>query len=177
MFRLHSLHRYALAMALLALPIAHAFANELRLGQPAPPIALDTLDGQHITLEQLRGKVVILTFWATWCAPCQEELPLLSRYEQAHREQGVAVLSFSLDTPDTLPEVRRVASDLSFPVGLLGNPHLPGYGRIWRLPVTFVIDREGRLVHDGWHDKQPEFTRDRLEEVVTPLLRSAPPQR
>jgi len=51
---------------------------------------------------------------------------------------------------------------------------VPGYGRIWRLPVSFVIDRNGVLVHDGWKDKQPELTRERLEQVVSPLLEKQP---
>ncbi len=59
----------------------------------APPITLHTLDGKQITLQDLRGKVVILTFWATWCGPCQDELPLLSRYAQAHAGDGLAMLN------------------------------------------------------------------------------------
>lgn len=146
------------------------FANDLVVGQMAPPITLSTLDNKQIDLRDLRGKVVILTFWATWCDPCREELPLLSRYAQEHAKQGLIVLGFSLDTPDQLDQVRAVANTLSFPVGLLGDPHVPGYGRIWHLPVSFTIDRNGRLVDNGWKDKQPAWTQERLDEVVTPLL-------
>lgn len=149
-------------------------ANDLVVGEAAPPIALNTLDGKQIDLRDLRGKVVILTFWATWCDPCREELPLLSRYAQEHAKQGLVVLGFSLDTPEELDQVRAVAHSLSFPVGLLGDPHVPGYGRIWHLPVSFTIDRNGRLVDDGWKDKQPVWTTDRLDKVVTPLLTPAP---
>lgn len=168
--RMKHIWRYITALALLMISMSAAIANELSLGQPAPGITLDTLDGRHISLEELRGKTVILTFWATWCGPCREELPLLSRYAQEHAHDNLVVLGFSLDTPDTLDQVKRVASTLSFPTGLLGDPHVPGYGRIWRLPVSFVIDRHGLLVHDGWKDRQPEFTSERLERVVTPLL-------
>jgi len=136
----------------------------------APPIALTTLDGQHIDLRDLRGKVVILTFWATWCGPCREELPLLSSYAHQHENQGLVVLGFSLDGPEQRNQVRAVANTLSFPVGLLGDPHVPGYGRIWHLPVSFTIDRDGRLVDNGWNDKQPAWTAERLDKVVTPLL-------
>ncbi len=148
-------------------------ANDLVVGEAAPHIALNTLDGKQIDLRDLRGKVVILTFWATWCDPCREELPLLSRYAQEHAKQGLVVLGFSLDTPGQLDQVRTVAHSLSFPVGLLGDPHVPGYGRIWHLPVSFTIDRNGRLVDDGWKDKQPVWTTDRLDKVVTPLLTPA----
>ena len=164
------LRRLVLACLLCVSGMPVAFANSLHVGQPAPDITLDTLDGQHIALHSLRGKVVILTFWATWCDPCREELPILSRYAREHAHDGLVVLGFSLDTPDTLAKVRQVASTLDFPVGLLGDPHVEGYGRIWHLPVSFVVDRRGLLVHDGWKDKQPELTRERLEQVVTPWL-------
>lgn len=164
------LWRHIAASVLLLAGTSVAFANELNIGKPAPGITLDTLDGRHISLEELRGRTVILTFWATWCGPCRDELPLLSHYAQEHARDNLVVLGFSLDTPDTLDQVKRIVSTLSFPTGLLGDPHVSGYGRIWRLPVSFVIDRHGLLAHDGWTDKQPELTRDRLEQVVTPLL-------
>jgi cytochrome c biogenesis protein CcmG/thiol:disulfide interchange protein DsbE len=150
-----------------------ARANELRVGAMAPAASLTTLDGQRLATEDLIGQVVILTFWATWCAPCRDELPLLSRYADEHAAAGLRVLGFSLDTPDRLSEVRQVAQSLRFPVGLLVASSAPGYGRIWRLPVNFTIDRSGRLVNDGWKDKSPTWTCERLEQVVTPLLRTA----
>ena len=157
----------SLVLGVVARPV---FANDLVVGQLAPPITLNTLDGKQIDLRDLRGKVVILTFWATWCDPCRAELPLLSRYADEHAKQGLAVLGFSLDAPDHLDQVRAIASTLSFPVGLLGDPHVPGYGRIWHLPVSFTIDRNGRLVDNGWKDKQPAWTAAQLDKVVTPLL-------
>ena len=158
------------AVLMLAASGGSVHANDLVVGKEAPPITLHTLDGKQIDLSDLRGKVVIVTFWATWCDPCREELPLLSRYAQAHADNGLVVLGFSLDEPDQLDQVRSMASSLSFPVGLLGDPHVPGYGRIWHLPVSFTIDRRGRLVDNGWKDKQPAWTAERLDQVVTPLL-------
>jgi cytochrome c biogenesis protein CcmG, thiol:disulfide interchange protein DsbE len=150
-----------------------ARANELRVGALAPPATLMTLDGQRIATPDLVGHVVILTFWATWCVPCRDEFPLLSRYAVQHADAGLRVLGFSLDNSDNLKEVRQVAQALSFPVGLLDNSSAPGYGRIWRLPVNFTIDRAGRLADDGWKDKKPAWTPERLEQIVTPLLQSS----
>jgi cytochrome c biogenesis protein CcmG/thiol:disulfide interchange protein DsbE len=149
---------------------ALARADELRVGTRAPPVTLVTVDGARISSADLLGSVVLLTFWATWCAPCRDELPLLSRYAAQHAAAGLRVLGFSLDTPDELPEVRKIAQSLHFPVGLLCHSSAPGYGRIWRLPVNFTIDRAGLLVEDGWQEKKPSWTAERLEEVVTPLL-------
>ena len=146
-------------------------AATLKPGKPAPPATLMTLDGASLSTRQYSGKVVILTFWATWCVPCREELPLLSAYAQAHAAQGLVVLGFSLDDAENLAQVRAIAHTLSFPTGLLGGDRLPGYGRIWRIPVNFTIDREGRLADNGWNDRQPVWTAERLERIVTPLLR------
>ncbi len=160
----------ALAFAACLFASGEARANDLRLGQPAPPATLVTLDGQKLSTTDLLGHVVILTFWGTWCVPCREELPLLSRYATEHAALGLKVLAFSLDTPEDSKAVRAVAQSLSFPVGLLSQSSAPGYGRIWRIPVNFTIDAQGRLVDDGWNDKKPVWTQERLDRIVTPLL-------
>jgi cytochrome c biogenesis protein CcmG, thiol:disulfide interchange protein DsbE len=155
-----------------ALAIAtRARANDLRVGSPAPPLVLHALDGRRYATRELLGDVVIANFWATWCVPCRVELPQLSMYAEQRGARGLQVLGFSLDGPDDLPAVREVAKQLTFPVGLLGSAWAGGYGRIWRLPVSFVIDRAGRLAHDGWGD-DPEvpWTEARLAKLVDPLL-------
>jgi cytochrome c biogenesis protein CcmG/thiol:disulfide interchange protein DsbE len=148
-----------------------ASASNLVVGKPAPPLVLHTLDGRTIASRDLLGKVVILTFWATWCEPCQEELPLLSAYAARHAKEGLEVLGFSLDGADALPAVRQVAAGLSFPVGLLGSAWAGDYGRMWRIPVSFTINRSGLLVDNGWDDPEPVWTSERLERIVTPLLK------
>ena len=147
-----------------------ASANALTVGKPAPELVLHTLDGTSISTKDLAGKVVILTFWATWCGPCLTELPLLSEYVTRHRKQGLEVLGFSLDGAANLPEVRKFASRLNFLVGLLGSPWAGDYGRMWRIPVSFTIDRNGVLADNGWNEDDPVWTAERLERIVTPLL-------
>lgn len=159
-----------LTCCILAWPLAGQAEEGPKVGRPAPPLSLHTLDGRTISTGSLRGKVVILSFWATWCAPCKEELPLLSDYAAQHADQGLQVLGFSLDEPDNLEAARRMAGSLSFPSGLLGSAWAPGYGRIWKLPVNFTIDRKGMLVDNSWNDERPEWTPERLERIVTPLL-------
>ena len=151
-------------------PGSPALADDLHLEQAAPPATLVTLDGQSIATHDLLGRTVILTFWATWCEPCQRELPLLSRYAAAHRDQRLVVLGFCLDDNDNLDKVRTVAKQLSFPVGLLGQSKARGYGRMWRIPVSFVIDRSGLLRYDGWQASQPVWSEASLNQVVGPLL-------
>lgn len=167
----HTLCRTALGLLLASLLIlTPAWGNSLHVGRPAPPVALLSLDGQHLDTATMKGQVVIVTFWATWCGACVQELPVLSEYARAHAAEGLRVVGVSLDTPDSLDAVRATAQQLSFPVGLLGDDRVAGYGRIWRLPVSFIIDRQGRLVDNGWDDAQPVLTKERLEQQVTPLL-------
>lgn len=147
-----------------------ADAASLHVGQPAPPAVLECLDGRRLSTSDLLGQVVILTFWATWCSPCRDELRLLSDYLTQHAGHGLAVLAFSLDDTDNLASVRQVSRAWSFPVGLLDAQSAPGYGRIWRIPVNFTIGRDGTLIDNGWADRQPVWTRDRLDRIVSPLL-------
>lgn len=178
----HPAARRSLLRGLLALGLAgtlpldprRALANALKVGAAAPPATLVTLDGERIATPDLAGRVVILTFWATWCGPCRQELPLLSAYASRHAQDGLTILGFSLDTEEDLQKVRAVAQTLHFPVGLLSNSSLPGYGRIWRIPVNFTIDRKGRLIDDGWKDKEATWTAERLDRLVTPLLAHPP---
>lgn len=151
--------------------------NEVRVGQPAPVATLVSLDGQRLSTPDLKGQVMVLTFWATWCVPCREELPLLSAYAAEHAAQGLSVLGFTLNTADELDQVRAVAHTLSFPVGFLERSSASGYGRIWRIPVNFTIARDGRLADDGWKDRKPVWTEERLARIVTPLLDEAAPAR
>jgi hypothetical protein len=64
-----------------------------------------------------------------------------------------------------------MAAAWSFPVGLLGSAYAGGYGRIWRIPVNFTIDRNGLLADNGWYSREPAWTAERLDRIVTPLLR------
>ncbi len=156
-----------------ALPAMPSLADALT-GQPAPDLVLHGIDGHDYRLSALRGKVVIVTFWATWCAPCREELPLLSAFAKAHAGDGLRVLAFALDGPDTLSQVRSMARTLDFPVGLLGSSWAGEYGRIWRIPVSFVLDRQGRLVFNSLSSSGSAWDRESLQRRILPLLQSGP---
>jgi cytochrome c biogenesis protein CcmG/thiol:disulfide interchange protein DsbE len=164
--------RRELMLGLLALGLAGGAraAAALRVGAAAPPATLVTLDGARISTSELLGRVVILTFWATWCAPCRQELPLLSSYATEYAERGLTILGFSLDGTEDLPKVRKMAQSFAFPSGLVAQSMLPGYGRIWHIPVNFTIDRQGLLYQNGWEDKDATWTAERFNRIVLPLL-------
>lgn len=114
------------------------------LPERAPAFALPDLDGGTVRLEALRGRPVVLNFWATWCPPCRVEIPAFSRL--AARRPDVAVLGIAADgTPETL---RAAATELgaTYPI-LRGTPAVFAAYGVTTYPTTVVLDAEGRVVH------------------------------
>ena len=113
------------------------------IGAIAPDFALQGLDGKPVALKDLRGKVVVLNFWATWCPPCRAEMATLNQVQQDHAARGLVVLGVNqLEDPQT---VQRFMQDqgLSFPIALdLFGSASQAY-RISALPTTYFIDRNG----------------------------------
>ena len=159
-------NKWLLSLFLLALP---AFAAALEVGKPAPPLEAGLLDGTSYSLQAEKGKVVIVNFWATWCAPCRAEMPAIDAYYKKHRGEGLEVIAVSMDDPGSEEKVRNVMRAFSFPAALGPRSDFKGYQRIWRLPLTFVIDRDGVLRQKDWYG-DPGIDEHLLESTVTPLL-------
>ena len=129
-------------MFLSALP-AQADPAEL-LHKPAPRFVRRGIDGRRIDLASLRGKVVLLTFWATWCEPCEVEMPRFIDWQSRWSADGLQIVAVSLD--DYADPVRAFAAErhVNYPV-LIGDARLArAYGGVLGLPVSFLIDRHGR---------------------------------
>jgi len=137
--------------------------------KPAPALEAPLLDGSHFSLEAAKGKVVIVNFWATWCAPCRAEMPALDAYFRRHRDAGLVVLAVSMDDPGDEAKVREVMKPFAFAAALGPQSDFKGYQRIWRLPLTFVVDRSGTLRKSDWYG-DPGLDEATLEKLVTPLL-------
>jgi cytochrome c biogenesis protein CcmG, thiol:disulfide interchange protein DsbE len=150
---------------------ASAFA--IKEGEAAPSLDAKLLDGKAFSLAAEKGKVVVVNFWATWCEPCRAEMPALDAYYKQHKAEGVEVVALSMDQPGDDQKVREVMRAFSFDAGLGREASFRGYGRIWRLPLTFVIDRRGILRKDGWYGKAG-IDQPMLEQTVTPLLAEKP---
>ncbi len=146
-------------------------APALSEGKPAPAVEARTFDGKTFRLADYAGKVVILHFWASWCAPCRKEMPAIEAYYEKHRAQGLELLAVSMDDPADEAKARAVMRRFSFPAAMMRDTQAKAYGRIWRIPLTFVIDRHGILRQDGWYGA-PTLDLPALEKTVTPLLES-----
>jgi thiol-disulfide isomerase/thioredoxin len=143
----------------------------IHVGEPAPALEAKLLDGKLFSLQDAAGKVVVINFWATWCAPCRAEMPALDAFYRKHRDEGLVVLAVSMDEPDKEAKVREVMKSFSFPAALGPQSDFKGYMRIWRLPLTFVVDRSGVLRKNDWYG-DPGIDEASLERTVTPLLHS-----
>jgi thiol-disulfide isomerase/thioredoxin len=123
-------------------------AEPLGVGDRGPDFRVQTLDGKMLSLDEFRGKLLVVDFWATWCAPCVSELPALRALREAYRDEPrFAIVSLSLDeSPDALARLVKDGG-LAWPQALLGpdSPIADAYGAT-AIPATFLIGPDGRIV-------------------------------
>ncbi len=151
----------ALLAAALALP---ALAAE----DVHPALVVNTLDGKPFRLEDHRGHVVLVHFWATWCAPCREEMPALDAYQRRHAG-AVDVIAVSVDRSRDLAEVRKAMQGLAFPAALAHDASVNSFGRQNAIPVTFVVDAGGQQRLAMRPDDDP-VNETNLARRIDPLL-------
>lgn len=116
-----------------------------REGFPAPDFTLDTLDGGQITLSDLRGKVVIINLWASWCPPCRAEMPAIDNVYQANKEQGLDVLAVNSTFQDSESAAAAFVQEygLIFPILLDRDGSVSRRYQLQALPTTYFVDRQG----------------------------------
>ncbi|WP_461829113.1 TlpA disulfide reductase family protein [Aquifex sp.] len=115
------------------------------VGKPAPDFTLKTLDGREISLKDFKGKVVLINFWATWCPPCREELPLFERLYKKYKDKGFVILAVNTDPENLQDFLKDYGENLSFPI-LIGNDDILNKYPVRGLPTSILIDREGKIV-------------------------------
>ncbi len=131
----------------LAQPLPDTTAELPRLGQPVADFSLPDLQGRIVSLSDLKGKVVFINVWATWCQPCVEEMPTIQRLHDQLQPRGLEVLTVSLDplgAQIVTPFVKKYG--LSFPVLLDAKSQLQKLYGTTGVPESFIIDKTGRLV-------------------------------
>ncbi len=137
----------ALAVVVLrALPGA-ASGTVARVGAEAPALKVKTLDGQKLSLAELRGKVVLVNFWATWCPPCRAEMPGFEAVWRERQKDGFVVLGLSADDGGS-GQVALFLADrgISYPVAMASASAKRSFGGVNALPSSFLIDKQGKVV-------------------------------
>ena len=150
-------------------------AEALEVGKPVPDFEITTIDGKVFKSSEARGEVIVVNLWATWCTYCREEMSALEGYYQRHKTEGLHLIAVSMDEASEDGKVREIMRPNSFTAGIGRLSNLKGFGRIWRLPMTFVIDRNGILRKDG-SEGDPKVDLASLERDVTPLLKASEAQ-
>lgn len=156
----------ALALGL----VLSAVANGAPAGAPAPDFTLRSSAGKNIRLQELRGEVVMVNFWATWCGPCREEMPALNRLHEKYRAAGFTLLGVSID--DKPDGAVQMAKRLKVAYPLLHDTEKRASRQydVSAMPMTFLIDRSGRMrfAHrgyvPGYEDKYEAQIRQLLKE-------------
>ncbi|HUP51969.1 MAG TPA: TlpA disulfide reductase family protein [Longimicrobiales bacterium] len=118
-----------------------------RVGEPAIEYVAATLEGDSVSLASLRGEVVLLNLWATWCVPCRTETPYLQSLYEERADAGFRIVGVSLDTGGTADQVAAFVEEYGITYTILHDPQMRGMDlyQILGLPATFLIDREGVL--------------------------------
>ena len=138
-------------------------------GARAPELGARTLEGQTLRMADLRGKVVIVDFWASWCEPCREEMPVLERLYRRYREQGLVVVGVSVDRTERNARGFLRRTRVSFPIIHDANHAIANRYSPPKMPSSYIVDRRGviRHVHEGFRAGDAE----RMEREVRALLR------
>lgn len=161
--------KYVLAL-ILGFTFASAAIAAIEVGEPVDEISAQLIDGTTFKLSEHRGDVVIINFWAGWCDPCREEMPLLQAYYAKYKNKGLYLIAINMDEPADEAIALKISKQYPFPIALRKDSNYKPLGRIWRLPSTFVIDKHGILIKNG-SKGAPVITQTELDTLVTPLLR------
>ena len=136
----------AIESAYLSESVATNKRVDLPLVDVAPTWSLLDLDGNRVSSEQFKGKVVVIDFWATWCPPCRVEIPGYIKLQEKYRNDGLVILGVSLDRGG--PEVVRQFAEkfgINYPLVMGDSDTVAAFGGFNAIPTTFLIDREGNI--------------------------------
>jgi len=140
-----------------------------REGFLAPDFTLDTLDGKKVTLSELRGEIVLINLWATWCPPCRAEMPALENAYEQYKDSGVVILGLNVTNQDSEKDIPLFVDEfgLTFPILLDRDGSVSALYQLRGLPTTYFVNREGiiRTVVVGGPMNET-FIRSKIEALL-----------
>jgi peroxiredoxin len=147
---------------------ASSLASSGMEGQTAPDFALKSSTGENLRLSEYRGDVVMINFWATWCGPCRQEMPLLDELYNRYQRVGFNLLGVNID--DDSSRAMQMAEELGidFPVLFDARKEVSRLYDVEAMPVTVLVDREGRVryVHHGYKPGYEEMYLDQIRSLL-----------
>lgn len=140
-----------------ALVILSISADAIQTKKKAPHFSLKTSEGATIDLKKLKGKLVLVNFWATWCGPCRAEIPAFVDVYEQYKDKGLEIVGISVDDDgwtEVKPFVERYK--INYPVVIDNGSVARAYGNVSAIPTTFLVDKDGNLVdrHIGLMKKE-----------------------
>ncbi|MBU0735622.1 MAG: TlpA family protein disulfide reductase [Proteobacteria bacterium] len=146
--------------------------KEVQARPTAPDFTLSDMSGQSVSLEQYKGRVVLLDFWATWCPPCRMTIPVLIKLQDQYRDNGLVILGVSIDDPKQITDkdmqhfIRM--TKINYPVFRFNQKILEDYfsGQALSVPTMFIIDRNGKI-----RDKIVGFQPDALKKALAAAIK------
>lgn len=134
------------------------------VGQPLPRVDWTTVEGARISSDSLRGSVVLLDVWASWCGPCKAEMPEFEKLQSRYREQGLRVIGVSIDM--SAEEAQSFAREVGANYEIVHKPDIMGEWGLLGLPTTFIIDREGIIRRMVIGFENPESFEQTIRELL-----------
>ncbi|MCB1684029.1 MAG: TlpA family protein disulfide reductase [Pseudomonadales bacterium] len=161
--------RWTKTVALTVIALAAANVGAVTLQQDAPDFTLKSLEGSNLRLNEYRGQVVLINFWASWCGPCRQEMPLLDRLHSRYEDTGFAVLGVNVEgvVEPAMEIVQK--TNVTFPILIDDGQRVSELYNLQAMPSTVVVDRDGvvRYIHLGYKPGDEA----KYVEVVKQLIR------
>ena len=157
-----------LKQAAMALVLMAGTAYAADAGGPAPSFTLAALTGQQAALSQYKGQVVMVNFWATWCGPCQQEMPLLDQMYKKYKPAGFTLIGVNVDKEAPAVKELMARKPVSFPVLLDPANQVSKAYHVDEMPSSVLIDRKGeiRYIHRGYRPGDENEYQDRIRQLI-----------
>ena len=150
--------------ALIALPALATSVDTLRAGAPAPAFQLTSNTGKPVNLDSLKGQIVLVNFWASWCGPCRKEMPILEQLNRQFHNKGVTLIGVNVEPDSAAATDWLKATPVSFPILFDTDSKVSKLYQVEGMPNTVILDRKGnvRYIHRGY---QPGAENEYLDQI------------
>ena len=162
---MHQLRIKLLALFLMTLAMVNGSAE---VGQAAPEFALPDMSGQPVSLQDYAGEVVLINFWASWCGPCREEMPLLDQLSERYGPMGFTMLGVNVEEDSSLADRFLTGTPVSFPILYDRENAVSELYDVIAMPTTVLVDRQGniRFVHHGYEAGNENEYQDQIRTLI-----------
>jgi len=146
------LSRCLLLLSVAAGPVLATSMDQIHAGAPAPQFQLNSNSGKPLSLADLKGRIVLVNFWASWCGPCRKEMPLLEQLNRQYRSKGVTLVGVNVEPDSAAATDWLKATPVSFPILFDVDSKVSKLYQVEGMPNTVILDRKGnvRYIHRGY---------------------------